>query len=117
MPKVMRVTTLTPATFARASGTALEAVRPAAKASNSAHFRQERGPASGPAPKTGPCLQVELVCQQGTVCHDPFWDGPRLVPAFVTQLLGQALKDECEAAPRQAYAAAASRARFLDATC
>ena len=32
---------------------------------------------------------MELVCRDETEGIDPFWDGPRLVPAFVTQLLAQ----------------------------
>jgi len=38
--------------------------------------------------KTAP-IQVELVCQDETPRFDPFWDGPRLLPAFVAQLMGQ----------------------------
>ena len=34
-------------------------------------------------------IQVELVCQDETPRFDPFWDGPRLLPAFVAQLMGQ----------------------------
>lgn len=36
-------------------------------------------------------LQVELVSHSGTSSFDPFWDGPRLRPQFVTQLLGQVM--------------------------
>jgi hypothetical protein len=43
--------------------------------------------------KCGPRLQVELVCREETNGFDPFWDGPRLVPAFVTQVLGQAMPE------------------------
>ena len=41
--------------------------------------------------KPAPRLQVELVCQDETPRFDPFWDGPRLQPAFVAQLLGQVM--------------------------
>jgi hypothetical protein len=34
-------------------------------------------------------IQVELVCQEETRAFDPFWDGPRLLPAFAAQLMGQ----------------------------
>lgn len=34
-------------------------------------------------------ILVELVCQDETPRFDPFWDGPRLLPAFVAQLMGQ----------------------------
>jgi hypothetical protein len=43
--------------------------------------------------KTGPPLQVELVCQDETRGHDPFWDAPQLLPAFVTQVMGQAMPE------------------------
>ena len=62
--------------------------------------------------KTPPRLQVELVCQDDTARLDPFRDAPRLVPTFVTQLLGQVMPERREsvsvetaygkAAPRQA---------------
>lgn len=44
-------------------------------------------------PKAVPRLQVELVCQDDTACFDPFRDAPRLVPAFVAQVLGQAMPE------------------------
>jgi hypothetical protein len=34
-------------------------------------------------------IQVALLCQDETSDFDPFWDGPRLLPAFVAQLMGQ----------------------------
>jgi len=34
-------------------------------------------------------VRLELVCQDDTPRFDPFWDGPRLLPAFVAQLMGQ----------------------------
>jgi hypothetical protein len=62
--------------------------------------------------QTPPRLQVELVCQDDTARTDPFRDAPRLVPTFVTQLLGQVMPNRREsvsvetaygrAAPRQA---------------
>lgn len=36
-------------------------------------------------------LQVELVSRNNTSGFDPYWDAPRLLPAFVTQLLGQVM--------------------------
>lgn len=41
--------------------------------------------------KTPPRLQVELVYQDDTARPDPFRDTPRLLPTFVTQLLGQVM--------------------------
>jgi hypothetical protein len=62
--------------------------------------------------QTPPRLQVELVYQDDTARTDPFRDAPRLVPTFVTQLLGQVMPERREsvsvetaygkAAPRQA---------------
>ena len=36
-------------------------------------------------------LRVELVSRDETRTSDPFWDAPRLVPAFAAQLLGQVM--------------------------
>jgi hypothetical protein len=41
--------------------------------------------------KPAPRLQVDRVSQDDTDGFDPFWDGPRLKPIFVAQLLGQAM--------------------------
>ncbi len=38
-------------------------------------------------------LRVELVCQDETQGFDPFWDGPKLLPAFVAQVLGQLMAE------------------------
>ncbi len=38
-------------------------------------------------------IQVELVCQDETPDFDPFWDGPRLLPAFVAQLMSRRATD------------------------
>ena len=38
-------------------------------------------------------MQVELVCQEETRAFDPFWDGPRLMPAFVAQVMGQIIME------------------------
>lgn len=112
----MRVTTVNSASSARGAGTALEAVRPAGKASDSARFRGERENEPGETLRPRPRLQVELVCQQETKRHDPFWDGPRLVPVFVAQLLGQVLEHPARAAPARPYAASMPVARVFDAS-
>ena len=41
-------------------------------------------------------VQAESLYRDDTPRFDPFWDGPRLVPAFVAQLLGQAMPDRRE---------------------
>lgn len=38
-------------------------------------------------------VRVELVCQDETQGFDPFWDGPRLLPAFAAQLMGQLMPE------------------------
>jgi hypothetical protein len=96
----------------RASG---EATRAIEKSSQSAPSNGERHSASHEAPKQRPRLQVELVCQAETKSHDPFWDGPRLTPAFVTQLLGQVMTGERHMLVRGAYGAGeAGPAPLLD---
>ena len=40
--------------------------------------------------KSASPIQVELLCQDETPRFDPYWDGPRLLPAFVAQMMGQA---------------------------
>jgi hypothetical protein len=56
--------------------------------SSSALGRERQGfdaqDGAAPAP-----LQIELVCQEGTPNFDPFRDGPKLLPAFAAQLMGQ----------------------------
>jgi hypothetical protein len=36
-------------------------------------------------------LPLELVSQEETFDCDPFWDGPRLLPTFVAQVMAQAM--------------------------
>jgi hypothetical protein len=54
------------------------------------------------------------VCQAETKAHDPFWGGPSLVPAFVTQLLVQVMASEHNRFVRGAYGEAGASARLLD---
>ena len=37
-------------------------------------------------------LPLELVSQDETFDFDPFWDGPRLLPTFVAQVMAQAMR-------------------------
>jgi len=39
--------------------------------------------------KTSSVAPLELLSQDETPHFDPFWDGPRLLPVFAAQLLGQ----------------------------
>lgn len=63
-----------------------------------------------------PRLQVELVCQDDTRGFDPLWDGPRLRPAFVAQLMGQVMPAHtARSSVQRAYGTAAPRiARLVD---
>ena len=36
-------------------------------------------------------MRIEMVCQEETPRFDPFWDGPKLLPAFVAQMMGQVM--------------------------
>jgi hypothetical protein len=64
------------------------------KASKSGASSQDGKQPPHETPRRKPRLQVELVCQAGTKAHDPYWDGPRLTPHFVTQVLAQAMAPE-----------------------
>jgi hypothetical protein len=63
------------------------------KSSDSSALGQEQADLNAENHKTPSPLRVELVCQDETSGFDPFWDGPRLLPAFVAQLIGQAMPD------------------------
>ena len=80
------------------SGIKLLAAPPRACEKSSASSTLGRQPQNFEAEeqKTAP-IQVELVCQDETPSFDPFWDGPRLLPAFVAQLMGQRATDRREA--------------------
>ena len=75
-----------------------------------AHSRRDTENQDKPAPR----LQVELVCQDETARFDPFWDAPRLKPAFVAQLMGQVLPEHrATVAVETAYGKAAPRQALL----
>jgi hypothetical protein len=92
-----------------------ETARAIGKASDSAHLQQDRRETAHRAPLQRPRIVVELVSQGETKAHDPFRDGPRLSPAFVTQLLGQMMDQERSRLVRTAYGNAEDRSpRLLD---
>ena len=92
-----------------------ERVRPCEKSSASSDLDRESGAFTSPEPEPPPRLTVELVSQRETPKPDPFWDGPRLKPVFVAQVIGQAMPDPARPSPRAAYGAAEPRmARLLD---
>jgi hypothetical protein len=65
--------------------------------------------------KTPQPLQIELVCQEETRNFEPFWDGPRLLPTFVAQLMGQASLErrDADVSVETAYGSAAPRKALL----
>ena len=89
------------------------AVAACEKPSNSGTSGQGAQQTPQDARQEGARLTVELVCQDGTKAHDPFRDAPRLVPAFVTQLLGQVLADATRPMPRLVYGTAPVSAALL----
>jgi hypothetical protein len=99
----MRVSTNLPAVWRESLRASVEGVNASGKSSESATSGNSGHDAPRDARKERPCLRVELVCQTDTKAHDPFWDGPRLSPAFVTQLLGQVMAPERNIAPRRVY--------------
>jgi hypothetical protein len=92
-----------------------ETARAIGKASDSAHLRQEHQDAQRHSARPHGKWAVETLSQGETKRHDPFWDGPRLTPAFVTQLLGQVMEQERNRLVRTAYGIPAEKsARLLD---
>ena len=77
------------------SGIKLLAAPPHAceKSSGSSALDQQPQDFNAEEHKQASLIQVELLCQDETPRFDPFWDGPRLLPAFVAQLMGQAGMD------------------------
>jgi hypothetical protein len=91
--RVMRVSIPTEANL-RGGLKALSAVpRRCEKSSTSSNLGRKQAGFNQQSAKTTPPLQVELVCRDETNGFDPFWDAPRLVPAFVTQVLAQAMPE------------------------
>ena len=84
------------------------------KASASSALGREKSDAETNRQEPAPLLHIELVYRDDTPRFDPFWDGPRLVPAFVAQLLGQAMPDRRDSvAIETAYGRAVSPRKAL----
>src|ERR1700710_1751883 len=79
------------------------------KSSASSALDMQRDDGEQHQEKSPPHLRVELVCQSDTQRLDPFWDGPRLLPAFVAQVLGQVMPERRDdaAMAHTAYGSAA----------
>ena len=67
------------------------------KSSDSSELGEEKPDLDTDRRKGQPTLRVQLVSQNNTSQLDPFWDGPRLMPAFVAQLIGQAMPQDRDA--------------------
>jgi len=63
------------------------------KSSASSALGRDQQDADTPARSSTAATGVELLCQEETRRFDPFWDGPKLLPAFVAQLLGQMIAE------------------------
>ena len=85
------------------------------KSSLSSHLGQQAQDGRPPIAKNVPRIQVERVSHSETTAFDPLWDGPRLVPSFVTQVLAQAMADnkEPDVTVETAYGTAAPRRSLL----
>ena len=85
------------------------------KSSASSALGHERQSFNHEGAKAVPRLQVELVCQDETQGHDPFWDAPRLLPTFVAQVMGQVMPERRDASVsvQTAYGSAAPRKALL----
>lgn len=84
------------------------------KASLSGHLGHQAQQGGQPEAKNTSPIQAEIVSQRETTAFDPLWDGPRLVPSFVTQVLAQAMPDnEPDMTVETAYGTAAPRLSLL----
>ena len=81
---ILRAPAAGPLTPARA----IEKTRPA----SALQRRPQEAAQEGRTPL--PRIQVELVSQGGTASFDPGWDGPRLLPTFVAQVMGQVMNQK-----------------------
>jgi len=70
------------------------------KSSDSSTLGQEQADLNSADHKIPSPVRVEFVCQDETPDFDPFWDGPRLLPAFAAQLIAQTMPDRRDAAAR-----------------
>jgi len=103
--------------IAGASGAPAQSVRAVKKASASSALGQERSDADRGKENPAPAPQAERLCRDDTPSFDPFWDGPRLVPAFVAQLLGQVMperRDNAQVETAYGRAVSARKALLLD---
>ena len=84
----------------------VKGVRPCEKTGFSADPRGKQEDKPQPRRQAAPHLTISLLCRSETGASDPVWDGPRLVPAFAAQLIGQMMPSAEQAAPGDGYARA-----------
>lgn len=113
MSSGMRVSTTLPAIWRESLRASAEGVRACGKANESGASSDDAQDFARAARRARAPLQVEIVSQDGTKAPDPFWDGPRLKPAFVTQLLGQVMLSGERPSPRLVYGEKDSREALL----
>jgi len=77
-----------------------EGVRRCEKSSDSSDLGQDRPDLEPDRRKGQPTLRVQLVSQNNTSRSDPFWEGPRLLPAFAAQLIAQNLPERRDSTAR-----------------
>lgn len=111
----MRVTTPLENMARGGSKTFVAMPRIVEKSSASSALDMQNGEHDHGEEKASPHLRVELVCQSDTHAFDPFWDGPRLLPVFVAQVLGQIMPErrDVTAMAHTAYGSAAPRKALL----
>jgi hypothetical protein len=100
--------------MAGASGAPAQSLRAVKKASASSALGHQKSDADHGKEKPAPAPQPERLYRDDTPSFDPFWDGPRLVPAFVAQLLGQVMPERRDTAMVEtAYGRAVSPRKAL----
>lgn len=81
---------------AGSSGASAAPARAIQKSSASSTLDQEKANTRGDGESSARQNPPERLYRDDTRAFDPFWDGPRLVPAFVAQLLGQVMPERRE---------------------
>jgi hypothetical protein len=72
------------------AGVTVRAIEKTSPSSGLDHYPPPAPESETSAPPRAP---LGLVCQPGTETFDPIWDGPRLLPTFVAQVLGQVMPE------------------------
>ena len=111
----MRVTTPFDASSRAGLKPALASARRCEKPSGSSALSRERQDFNPDDRHATLPVQVELLYQEETPGFDPFWDGPRLMPTFVAQLMGQIMLErrDSSVSVETAYGSAQPRKALL----